>query len=426
MKRIGIIAVGSWGDVGPLITLGAGIAGAGYDVRMVTHAAYAADAAAAGLDFAPLSGDPVAIPEDETGRQWLESGGNGLRFAAHLVSIARPLLATVLDEAHAACRSCMAVLHTPFASFGAHVAESLSVPAIVVGQQPVTRTAAWRAFVVPDGVPLGSIGNRLSYRLMEQAVWQPYCAHYRRWRSRYGLPSAGPFGLAGRLYTGRVPVLYGFSRRVVPPPPDWPPWHRPTGYWRAPERPSWGRADAEVDAFIRAGEPPVFVGFGSMTARNPERLLTEVVGALRSVGRRGLLATAAGALPARLEAPDMLVAAAFSHARALPGVAAAVHHGGAGTVAASLTAGVPTVAVPFFADQFFWGQRVAALGVGPAPLPVAKLSAAPLAERLRAVLGSTSIRDRAADLGARLRAEDGVAEAVRLIDGHLGEGAVRG
>ena len=90
--RIGIVAVGSWGDVGPLITLGAGLVDAGYEVVLVTHAAYADDAGRAGLDFVPLSGDPVAIPEDEDGRQWLESGGNGLRFAAHLVRIARPLL----------------------------------------------------------------------------------------------------------------------------------------------------------------------------------------------------------------------------------------------------------------------------------------------------------------------------------------------
>ena len=83
--RIGIVAVGSWGDVGPLVTLGARLVDAGYEVVLVTHATYADDAGRAGLDFAPLSGDPVAIPEDEDGRQWLESGGNGLRFGAHLV-----------------------------------------------------------------------------------------------------------------------------------------------------------------------------------------------------------------------------------------------------------------------------------------------------------------------------------------------------
>ncbi len=425
MKRIAIVAIGSWGDVGPLITLGGGLADAGYEVVLVTHAAYAGDAGRAGLEFAPLSGDPVAIPEDERGRQWLESGGNGLRFALHLVRIARPLQRAVLDEAYAACRSCAAVLHTPFASFATHVAERLRLPSIVVGQQPVTRTGAWRAFLVPDGLPLGRLGNRLSYRLMEQAVWQPYRAGFQRWRREAGMPDAGPFGPAGRLYTGRVPVVYGFSSLVVPPPADWPAWHRAAGYWMAPTRGSWNHEDARVAAFLDDGPPPVFVGFGSMTSRKPERVLARVVEALRVVGRRGLLtgaagtARAAGALPARLEAPDMLVAEGFSHARALPGVAAAVHHGGAGTVATSLMAGVPTVVVPFFADQFFWGRRVAALGAGPEPLPMARLDAAGLAGRLRAVLASPSMRERAADLGARLRAEDGVAAAVEMIDRHL-------
>ena len=428
MKRVAIVAIGSWGDVGPLITLGAGLAGAGYEVVLVTHAAYAEDAGRAGLDFAPLSGDPVAIPEDERGRQWLESGGNGLRFALHLVRIARPLQRAVLDQAYAACRSCTAVLHTPFASFATHVAERLELPSIVVGQQPVTRTGAWRAFLVPDGLPLGRAGNRLSYRLMEQAMWQPYRSGFQRWRRDAGMPDAGPFGPAARLYTGRVPVVYGFSGLVVPPPDDWPAWHRAAGYWTAPARGSWDREDARVAAFLRDGTPPVFVGFGSMTSRNPERVLARVVEALRVVGRRGLLTGAAGAArsagsasarPALLEAPDMLVAEGFSHARALPRVAAAVHHGGAGTVATSLMAGVPTVVVPFFADQFFWGRRVAALGAGPEPLPMARLDAPGLAGRLRDVLASPSMRERAAGLGARLRAEDGVAAAVALIDRHL-------
>lgn len=418
--RIAIVAIGSWGDVGPLIALGAGLAGAGYRVVLVTHAAYAPDAGRAGIDFAPLSGDPVAIPQDEDGRQWLESGGNGLRFAAHLTRIARPLLRAVLREAHAACRSCAAVLHTPFASFAAHVAESLQLPGIVVGQQPVTRTGAWPAFLVPHGVRrLGRFGNRLSYRVMEQALWLPYRSRYRRWRRSVGLPGAGPFGPAGRLYTGRVPVLYGFSPLVVPPPADWPAWHHATGYWPPPPRDSFRRADDRVAAFLRAGPPPVFVGFGSMTARDPARVLAQIVAALRRTGRRGLLATAAGALPPRLQGADVLAAEGFSHARALPGVAAAVHHGGAGTVAAGLTAGVPAVVVPFFADQFFWGRRVAALGAGPAPLPMAELDAARLAGRLRAVLASRSMRERAAEMGSRLRAEDGVAAAVRLIDRYL-------
>ena len=419
-----MVAVGSWGDIGPLITRGSGLSKVGYEVLMVTHAAYADDVLNAGLDFAPLSGDPVTIPEGEQGRRWIESGGNGLAFSAHLVSIARPLLMTLLEETYEACRSCMAIIHTPFASFAPHVAERIGVPVIVVGQQPVTRTAAWRAFLAPESVPLGSIGNRLSYRLMEQAVWLPFRSQYQRWRRNAGMPLASPFGLADRLYSGQTPVLYGFSSLVVPSPSDWPPWHRATGYWSAPERSAWSSSDSEVEAFIDAGDPPVFVGFGSMTARNPTHLLTEVVKALRSVGRRGLLATAAGALPAELEASDMLIAKGFSHVRALPRVAAAVHHGGAGTVAASLTAGIPTVVVPFFADQVFWGHRVEALGAGPASLPVEKLTAVALAERLHAALESESILVRAAELGANLRKEDGVTTAVELIDRALEAGFV--
>jgi len=107
-----------------------------------------------------------------------------------------------------------------------------------------------------------------------------------------------------------------------------------------------------------------------------------------------------------------------------PRVAAVVHHGGAGTTSAGLRAGVPSIVVPFFGDQPFWGQRIADLGVGPAPIPRRTLTAARLAQAIRRAVTDEAMQQRAADLGARIRAEDGVARAVAVIQQFAERGAV--
>jgi sterol 3beta-glucosyltransferase len=103
-------------------------------------------------------------------------------------------------------------------------------------------------------------------------------------------------------------------------------------------------------------------------------------------------------------------------------MAAVIHHGGAGTTAAGLRAGVPSIIVPHFSDQPFWGERVRALGVGPRPIPRRLLSAKRLAAAIRKAVFDESMRVRAARLGEELRTEDGVARAVGIIQGHLGRG----
>lgn len=103
-----------------------------------------------------------------------------------------------------------------------------------------------------------------------------------------------------------------------------------------------------------------------------------------------------------------------------PRVAAAVQHGGAGTTAAALQAGVPSVVVPFLGDQSLWAGRVHALGAGPAPIPRKRLTTEWLVGAIRAAAGSEAFRNRAGEVGERLRDEGGVARAVGLTDRFVG------
>jgi sterol 3beta-glucosyltransferase len=157
-----------------------------------------------------------------------------------------------------------------------------------------------------------------------------------------------------------------------------------------------------------------------MAGRDPERLAGLVMEALAQSGQRGVLLTGWGGLQARSLPENVFVLDAAPHGRLFPHMAAVVHHGGAGTTAEGLRAGVPNVILPFVFDQPFWGARVKALGLGPDPIPQKQLTAGRLAGAIRAAVTDRDMRRRAHNIGAAIRAEDGVGEAVKVVERYFG------
>ena len=218
-------------------------------------------------------------------------------------------------------------------------------------------------------------------------------------RRRRGLRRRGHLGYAAALR--RTPTLLATSSVVVPPTPDWPPALRQTGFWFRSD-PGETEVEERLRAFVAAGSPPVYVGFGSMPTGDPDRLLGDVMTAFDERGVRGVIGSGLAGLgrtpPAGL--PDsVLVVEGAPHEWLFPRCAAVVHHGGAGTTAAALRAGVPQVVVPHIADQPYWGRRVHDLGVGPAPVARKDLTAARLAAALGVALADET-RSAAYLLGA--------------------------
>jgi sterol 3beta-glucosyltransferase len=209
-------------------------------------------------------------------------------------------------------------------------------------------------------------------------------------------------------------VLYGYSRHVLPPPADWGPDEHVTGYWFLDPEETW-QPPADLAAFLAAGPPPVYIGFGSMGSRNPAASAQLALGALAASGQRGILASGWGGLRETDLPESVFMVRAVPHSWLFPQLAAVVHHGGAGTTAAGLRAGVPSLIVPFFGDQPFWGRRVAALGVGPDPLPRKRLSEDTLASAIRQAVGDAGMKVQAAAMAEKIRAEDGVVKAIDLV-----------
>lgn len=426
MAAILIATVGSRGDVQPYVALALGLRKAGHDVTIAACDRFAPSITERGLGFAPLSDDILELLDSDAGRAALEDSTGllgtvktSIRLARRAGPINEQLMQDVWDAARTAAPDL--VIYHPKALAGPHVAEKLGIPAILAVPVPIAVPTGEFPMIGMPRLPLGGWYNRLTYRVARLG-YRSYDGKVRAFRqATLGLDGPG-HALTTTLPDGQpIEVLYAISAHLVPRPADWPGHAHLTGYWFLDSAESFTPPD-ELVAFLDSGDPPVYVGFGSMAGRDPARMARIVVEALQRAGVRGILATGWGGLKTG-DLPDTVVAITDApHDWIFPRVAAVVHHGGAGTTAAGLRAGRPTVVCPFILDQFFWGRRGEALGTGPSPIPQQKLTSDKLAEAITQATSDPGIAAAAAAIGCGLRAEDGVANAVGVIAAVLAGG----
>ncbi len=403
--RVAIMTAGSRGDVAPFTGLGHALRQAGHEVTLVTHGCFEPLVAGSGVGFHPLPLDPRAELHSERGRA-LHRSGTGVGKLARVVAMARELAGQMTDGLLAAARSSdLLLLAGSTAPLGHTIAEGLSLPGIDVNLQPLAPTREFGPSML-GGRSWGALGNRAAGHGVTLALERVFSPALPEVRARLGLPR-------GRDRTGRAhPVLHGFSPLVVPRPRDWRPHLEITGYWW----PYDGQTGLPTDLrdFLDAGPPPVFVGLGSATVPDPRRLSAEVVRALRRAGLRGVIQRGWGGLEA--DGDDVLTIGEVPHSVLFPRMAAVVHHCGAGTTGAGLRAGVPAVPVPIQFDEGFWAGRLVRAGVAPGVVPLRKLTADTLAAALTRAVREPAFRERAQDLGARIRAENGFARVLDAVN----------
>jgi sterol 3beta-glucosyltransferase len=281
-------------------------------------------------------------------------------------------------------------------------------PRVKTGELPICTMPP-----VPDWAPLRGTYNRLTYDIAFTSRWWSYGRVENRFRKMHlNLAPLSPRGYM-RLHAG-TPSVTTISRHVIPRPRDWAGHHHLTGFLFY-EHEGWRPPDDLLD-FISAGAKPVYIGFGSIHDDRPLETTRLIFEALQRSNQRAVLHSGWSDL-GRTDLPETVYRLDYApHSWLFPQMAAVVHHAGAGTAAAALRAGVPSVTIPHSGDQLFWARRLHQLEVGTQPLARGQLNAVELAERISRAISAPRLRVGAADLGEKIRAEDGAGRAVAAID----------
>ena len=416
-RPIVFLTSGTRGDVQPVIALARGLQAAGHNVRVAAPPAFRDFVESHQLPFALVEGNPSDLMTTVGGQSALTFDGNpvrSMRATWKYVQRARPIYAQMLTNAWDASRDASTIVIGLPTLWGVSIAEALGAPCIGAFLQPVQPTEEFPSPLIPSTFSLGRGYNRLSYFLAGLVVWLPWRGVINRWRTdTLGLKTFPIWGPSPRPFGHFDLMLHGFSELVVPRPRDWDAKTITTDYWNLP--PEDYSPPKALSDFLNAGEAPFYFGFGSPGVRAPDETVRIVLKAIELSHIRAVSAAPPGLSIQEHSNEVLFLRESVPHDWLFPHMAGIVHHGGAGTTAAALRAGIPSLALPMAVDQFFWAKRISALGAGPRVIPQFQLSVKNLVERLEE-MKEEKMKEAARRLGQALRAEAGVTRAVEEID----------
>jgi UDP:flavonoid glycosyltransferase YjiC (YdhE family) len=402
--RLALAPHGTRGDVHPMVALAEGLIAAGHDAVICAPPDFEDDVRARGIQFRPVGRAMGAIVKDRAG-DW--SGGTRRSLLA-FDALLEEAIAAQFADLPAAVRGADLILGAGVQVGAPSIAASLGIRYRYVAYCPALLRSREHAPILFPTARIPRWANRIAWWLVLRKYEGWLRSMLQRARSALGL---GPIARVYEHVLGDRPLL-ACDADLAPLPRDARPRAVQVGYLRPR-----GNAPipSDVAAFLDAGPPPVYVGFGSMSDDDPDRTTRMVVDAVSALGRRALISHGGAGL-ARMRLPaDFLAVGDVDHDALFPRTAAVVHHGGAGTTATAARAGAPQVVVPHLTEQVYWGGRIAALGVGPPPIKRDSLSVRRLVMGLRDALDPRR-RERAASLRLDLLRHDPVDQAIRVID----------
>ncbi len=409
--NITILTYGSRGDVQPFLPLSLGLMARGHAVKLAAPSRFKTLVEGYGIQFVPLAGEP-----EELSRQMNDAGFNPVAMIRDFIQHAIEIGADVLRQVEEATKDADLIIHTFAHAVGAHtLAREMHIPDIHVQTFPMfTPTGDYPNVTLPD-FKLRMV-NRFTHLISQKIAWWISVFGYEQVCRRGGLARRKLyFPFDKDPLRPPTPILCAWSPSILPPSKEWSSDVHVTGYYFFDTDHAY-QPPAELQNFLDSGESPICVSFGSMVNRDAERIDKVVRDALAQTNNRGIILS--GWSTVKNNAFDnLLYLDAAPHDWLLPRCKMIIHHGGAGTTSAGLRAGIPNVVVPFTADQPFWGRRVHAIGAGPKPILVKKLSVVNLIHAI-AEADDYVVRKRAQDIGQRVRSEDGVMQAVELIVSH--------
>lgn len=404
--KFAVVTYGTEGDTRPLAALSCALMDAGHEARLLGDVSTLGSAKALGVPSAALAGDIRGTLKPDTSISSVVAEGDRLRGTVNaLARIANANAESWLRQIVTVAQGCDAIIVGGLAAFaGLSAAEYLGVKAIGSGMIPITSTGAFASPFLPPGVVPRWL-NHLSHSCVNGMLWRAFRKSTNAARSKAcGLPPRA------RVWA-QHPMLYGVSPSLLPLPSDWPANAHLCGQWIHVDR-DW-TPPLELSDFLAAGEPPIYIGFGSMAGFDKPKLLKEMIKAV--AGRRALFYAGWSGVDATMLPANFLVIDETPHDWLFPRTSLVVHHGGSGTSHSAARAGVPSVVVPFAADQFFWASRLRQAGVAADAISWKQFNADLFAARMK-FAWTDEVTTRARDLGERMRAEKGLLSAVAAIE----------
>lgn len=411
-----IMVVGTQGDIQPFIGLGKRLEEIGHEVTIATHLAHHPLVVQKHkMKFHPLAGDPKQLSS------WMvRTGGSvlGEAMKPHLLPaktrMVRDIIRSTLPEGDF-CYD--AIIANPPVMGHIHIAEAFGVPLHIFFPQPwYYGTKQFPHPMAGLAYREGGVGNYASYKIFETLTWSSFGGFINRWRVRdLGmLPiHAVEAKNTNFIVSSRVPFTAMWSPSLAPKPFDWPAQCRVVGTFVTKQATieDVGEKYRETTKWLNSGCKPIFVGFGSMVIKDPSHLQFVICEAAKQANVRIILQSCWTKMNIQDDSSLVHCIGPCPHDWLLPQCSAVVHHGGAGTVAAGLRHGLPTLVCPFFADQYMWGNFVEKAGVGPKPCPASKLTTDRLVGAFRQ-LTNEEFSHRATLLASRMNAENGIEDGL--------------
>lgn len=413
--HISIFVYGTWGDLRPHVVLGMALQKAGHEVQIVASPGYEQWVRMRNLGFYPLTMDVNTFAKDNASVMDANIIGQ-LQIARKIM---KPIMTQMGLEVLEATHNSDVLMTVEFgAALLFDIVRVNKLRTILINPAPLNPTSEFASAMppAPTWFPDKAKYNRFTYGVVQYAGWSVVGpARNEIATIRLGLPKSKFKDFQAMLAI--TPALTTVSKHVVQRPADWPEHFQVTGYL-FDDDPDWTPPQDLID-FLGAGKAPVYIGFGSMPDGKPEATTRTIIEAVRRAGKRAVILTGWAGLGMDDVPENIHILKYAPHSWLFPHMAAVVHHGGSGTTASGLRAGVPTVIVPHNGDQPFWGRRVGELGVGTAPIPRKKLTADNLAVAISEATNNHTMQEEAVKLGEKIRAEDGLAEAVKWVEHYL-------
>lgn len=407
--KITMLTLGSTGDVRPFVLLGRELSSRGHQITVATFSPFREMIESAGLRCYPISGDVEVFMSNI-----MKPGTSALTYLPQVEKSLRSVAPQLVDDLSASCSDADAIICNFFGSVYYSIAEKYNIPLVQVhlfmmdpnGDAPISAFRPQR---------MGRVMNEFTYKVGYLLIGSVEKRYLNSWRKENGVTTRKPRTAPDyRIGDHRIPVIYAMSPLVLPRPTEWDEHIRMSGFWYDDTPVSWTPPE-DLVRFMEDGDPPVYIGFGSMNSGNMNRVMTLVLRAVHAAHVRAVINL--GWSGENLKSTrNVYFGEYIPHDWLFPRVSAVVHHGGAGTTAAGLRYGKPTLVIPFGGDQPFWGNRVRELGCGPKPIHRTDLTVRKLTSALLDLVSHKSYRTSASELSERLNLEKGTIRAADMIE----------